>query len=77
MVNQRFVDATSLCKEIEEFQTFNRSDIWNIDMLDIVNSSLSKIPDLDDWYNLVILNWIGYRHSDCRELEGWSIAIFM
>ena len=43
-------------------------------MLDIVNSSLSKIPDLDDWPNLAKLNWIGNRHLDCRELEG-GVAI--
>ena len=39
-------------------------------MLDIVNSSFSQIPDLDDWPNLAILNWIGNRHSDGSELEG-------
>ena len=56
------------CKEIEQFPRFNCLDIWNIDMLDIVNSSLSHIPDLDDWPNLPMLNWIGNRYSNCREL---------
>ena len=65
------------CKEIEEFPRFNSSDIWNIDMLDIVNSSLSQIPDLDDWPNLAMLNWIGNRYSNCRELEGWSSHIYV
>ena len=57
------------CKEINELPRFNRLDIRNIDMLDIVNSSLSQILDLDDWPNLAMLNWIGNRYSSCRELE--------
>ena len=46
-------------------------------MLDIVNNSLSQILDLDDWPNLAMLNWIGNRYSDCRELEGWSSHIYV
>ena len=62
------------CKEIEEFPRFKRSDIWNID---VVNSRLSQIPDLDDWPDLAMLNWIGNRYPDCIELEGWSSHIYV
>ena len=65
------------CIEIEEFLRFNQSDIWNIDMLDIVNSTLSKIPNLDDWPNLAMLIWIGNRYSDFRELEGLRSHIYV
>ena len=46
-------------------------------MLDIVNSSLAQITDLDDWPNLAMLNWIGNRYLDCKELEAWSSHIYV
>ena len=46
-------------------------------MLDIIKSSLSQVLDLDDWPTLAMLNWIGNRYSDCRELEGWSSHIYV
>ena len=48
-----------ICNGIEKLPLFNRSNIWNIDMLDIVNTSLYKLPDLDDWTNLAMLTVMG------------------
>ena len=58
------------CEEIEEFPSFNHTDIWNIDMLDIINTSLSKVPDLEGWRNLALLTSIGNSFLDCRDLHN-------
>ena len=65
------------CREIKEFPRFNRADIWNIDMLDIVNSSLTEIPNLEEWPNLSMLNWMENGYSGCKELNRWYGRIYV
>ena len=66
-----------VCKGIEKFPKFNRSEVWNIDMLDIVNTSLHKLPKLDDWTNLAMLSARGNPYLECSELlyEGYSFYV--
>ena len=56
------------CKGIDVFPKFNRSEIWNIDMLDIKNTSLTKLPDLKDWTNLAMLTSVKNPFLDCEQL---------
>ena len=58
------------CKEITEFPSFNDTETRNIDMLDIVNSSLSTLPNLDGWQNLALLTSIGNKFLDCKDLHN-------
>ena len=65
------------CKGIEKFPRFNLSEIWNIDMLDIRNTSLHKLPNLDDWANLAMLTVVDNPYLDCSELlyEGYRFFV--
>ena len=65
------------CREIETFPKFNRSEVWNVDMLDIKNSSISKLPDLEQWTNLGMLTSLGNAFLDCKDLMQGTYPFYV
>ena len=57
------------CQDIHEFPIFKESDVWKVDMLDIVRSNLSKLPNLEDWKNLRMVTLQEIKFMDCNALK--------
>ena len=65
------------CKGIGEFPRFNQTDIWNIDMLDIINTTLKTLPNLEDWRDLSMLTVIENPFLACEELKNGRHSFYI